>query len=654
MSFPLWLAAGLFAFWVLVAVLYSNRLGRLGLLVTEGDRRRWPITAIGVGIALAAGVTAFLAWRAADWIGLLFVALCWAGLAVPEVRRLGLALPGGATAVLAVAYGFEMWIPRSGDDFLPMAAAALASVVVVVVVVRDRRIPQEAIEQFAMNSQMNCDSFSLFDGLTLMLGNRLVLADQSLGVKPGEIVVIMGPSGVGKSVLADVTFGLRTRADTLYIDGEVGSAKACGALVFQEGGGLPHLSVEENLRLISSDAERFKALANRFQLDLRQSASTLSGGERRRLAVARALLASRRVLWLDEPEAGLDIQRVGNLAQMLVAEARTDGLALIVTTHNTSFAKLIADRVLFMDGEGQLLSLSSGQGHEDLSDLLADHLAAAETTGSAEKARAKDLVIQSRGSGRTGFGWMRGLSDWLLSIPQSVPFLPVLLWFRYARTTMVRALALSGGRGAVFYPFIGAVFGAVFVVTFHIVAQNFVVSAAKVIEEFGPELALRFVPPVAAILVAAAGGSTIASWIGDMSVGRHLDSLEVLGVRTQRWVLAPAWWGFFLASVTSTLTFGLALSCVFVGYIYHSREAGLFFPTLVGFLGDLWANPQCVPAFAKAVVYGLFVSSVTVGCASADHRSPSEAAAGITRGIVWSSVIIMTIELVTVSWGLVR
>ncbi len=210
------------------------------------------------------------------------------------------------------------------------------------------------------------NELKVFEDLTVVtMTGRVVLENESLAVKEREIVVLMGPSGVGKSVLADAVFGLdKDRGSAVVQIGEKGHLlpPGLGGLVFQTGGGLPHLSVDENLHLLSSDQtkrhQRVKDLELERKLD--QKASTLSGGERRRLAFVMQMLAPRRLLWLDEPETGLDLNRIEELENRL-EEQKRDGKALVVATHNTDFAMSIADRILYIKG-GKLNAISAATG----------------------------------------------------------------------------------------------------------------------------------------------------------------------------------------------------------------------------------------------------------------------------------------------------
>ncbi len=495
------------------------------------------------------------------------------------------------------------------------------------------------------------EAFSLFTDLTLTLENRVILDRQSLSVSPGEVTVLMGPSGVGKSILADVTFALSGRAADISIEGEVGTASDVGALVFQEGGGLPHLTVGNNLGLVSSDRARINELAQQFQVRLGQVVSTLSGGERRRIAFVRSVLADRRLLWLDEPEAGLDRKRVQQLGAMIADQAHIARMAIIVSTHNVNFAKDIADRILFFGTNGHLVCIFPDVKLDGVDQRLEELLSKSVTDADAEPMRSAEVHLPiPKAPGRRG---SRALVNCLTQMSESIPFLPFFLWQECARPTMLRSFGLSWLRGVAYYPFIGFIFGLVFVMTFNIISANFVVSAPKIILEFGPKIVLRFAPPISAILIASAAGSTIASWIGQMSAERHFDSLEVLGVRTRRWILGPAWWGLFTASVMHALAFVIAIISVFVAYVWIER-GGSFVEQYSVFLLRLESDEQFPIALSKILGYGIIVASVVTGCSSTDLRTPADVSAAITRSIVWCSITVMTIELAAVSIALAQ
>ena len=495
--------------------------------------------------------------------------------------------------------------------------------------------------------------FTLFENLTLILKgqDRIILNKQTLAIKPGEIVVLMGPSGVGKSILADVTFDLKGRTANLEVDGKVGTASKEGALVFQEGGGLPHLTVVNNLRIISSNRKEIDGLAKEFSLSkkqLKQPASSLSGGERRRIAVAMSVLAKRRFLWLDEPEAGLDLHRTQELGTVIKDQAKKQEMGIVVTTHNVDFARDIANRILFFNTSGKLVSIFPESEFgvkrdsigEYLATLLKDSIGETESTGKAEP-KPKRTKVDSRTTASTS----EMLLNCLTQMTESVPWLASFLLRRHMRSTLFGSFGLAWWRGALYYPFIGAIFALVLVLTFESISKIIpFVTPRTIIDLYGPEFVLRFVPPISAILIASAAGSSIASWVGQMSAERHLDSLNVLGVRTQRKVLGPAWWGLFVASVMHACAFGLTIVAVFVLYVDNNllEKYGEFLQTLKG-------HGQYRIALSKVVGYGAIVASVVIGCAGSSLRTSSDVSFAITRSIVWCSIIVMTIELIVVS-----
>ena len=518
-----------------------------------------------------------------------------------------------------------------------------------------------------LNTDIGSDLIPLFDTLSLRLSGRTILREQSLSVERGKITVLMGPSGVGKSVLADAVFRMGV-SSSLLVEGELGAAREVGALVFQEGGGLPHLTVQENLGFVvrskSSGEEAAQEgggvdaeeLVDQFELSPDTLGNNLSGGERRRLAVARSLLANRIFIWLDEPEAGLDLQRVDDLAEMLKQAARDRDLALLVTTHNPQFASAIGDRVIFLGHDGTLTEFDEGRSGPEseqtefgsssrlslLKGWLSDKLQATRPPQTTDV-----LPKSSRGRRAT----MVKPVEWLMRIGQSVPFLFVYPFMRQARRTFSLSLSLAALRGAVFYPFIGAILGGVFVLIFQL-SVPLLIDSVGLVHEFGANIVLRISPPIAAILVAACAGSTLASWLGQMAASRQLDALDVLGVHVKRWVIGPIWWGLCIATVTNTVLFALAFAAVFAGYIaligtHELHTVSTFWSSFVQ-PGSLAPAADLSVALAKSAGYGAIVAAVTTArCTASDMRSSEDVASAVTGGIVWSTIIVMAAELAT-------
>ncbi|MCQ2372043.1 MAG: LPS export ABC transporter ATP-binding protein [Akkermansia sp.] len=196
---------------------------------------------------------------------------------------------------------------------------------------------------------------------------RRVVDHVNLTVRPGEIVGLLGPNGAGKTTSFYMVAGL-VRPD----EGEV---SFCG----QDVSGLPmhlrarlgmgylpqeesifrKLSVVDNLMAIletredltkRQQAEKAQELMQRFNIErLRDSqAIQLSGGEKRRLTIARALASNPRLLMLDEPFAGVDPIAVQDIQRIVASLRETDGLSILITDHNVRETLGIVDRAYIL------------------------------------------------------------------------------------------------------------------------------------------------------------------------------------------------------------------------------------------------------------------------------------------------------------------
>jgi putative ABC transport system ATP-binding protein len=193
----------------------------------------------------------------------------------------------------------------------------------------------------------------------------------SLSVDSGEIVLLLGPSGSGKTTLVSMIGGLLTPTQgTVRIDG-IGplydrSDMAAMRLrtigfVFQTFNLLPALTALENvalpLRLLGagrrSATERATALLAQLGLSHRRHAlpGTLSGGEKQRVSLARALIADPRIILADEPTASLDTHKGREAMELIRASVHHGGQACVVVTHDTRLIDL-ADRVMRIEDGG--------------------------------------------------------------------------------------------------------------------------------------------------------------------------------------------------------------------------------------------------------------------------------------------------------------
>ncbi|MFJ6983709.1 MULTISPECIES: amino acid ABC transporter ATP-binding protein [unclassified Streptomyces] len=206
-------------------------------------------------------------------------------------------------------------------------------------------------------------------GLRKSFGDNEVLRGIDLEIAPGEVVCVIGPSGSGKSTLLRcVNLLEEPSAGEVHVGGteltdpdvDIDAARRRIGMVFQQFNLFPHLTVTENLTLPQrrvlrrSKAEAAKnAAENLARVGLSEKASaypaSLSGGQQQRVAIARALAMGPEVMLFDEPTSALDPELVGDVLAVMRMLAR-EGMTMMVVTHEMSFAREVADRVVFMDG----------------------------------------------------------------------------------------------------------------------------------------------------------------------------------------------------------------------------------------------------------------------------------------------------------------
>jgi phospholipid/cholesterol/gamma-HCH transport system ATP-binding protein len=207
-------------------------------------------------------------------------------------------------------------------------------------------------------------------GLRKRYGSQDVLGGLDFSVKPGEIFVIMGPSGSGKSVLLRHLIGLEspTEGEILIEGTPVGEdvlSKYRVAMVFQSGGLLNSLNVGENVGLYLSEhqlktpEEIARITAEKLELvglegTQEKMPSELSGGMKKRVAIARALVIEPQLLLYDEPTSELDpLSAVVVTEEILRLNERTN-VTSVVVSHDRELAFGIADRIAVID-DGRLL-----------------------------------------------------------------------------------------------------------------------------------------------------------------------------------------------------------------------------------------------------------------------------------------------------------
>ena len=206
-------------------------------------------------------------------------------------------------------------------------------------------------------------------GLVKAFGDHVVLDGIDEHIYPGEKVVIIGPSGGGKSTFLRCLNMLETPTrGTITFKGvditdprsDINKHRQKMGMVFQHFNLFPHMTIMRNLTLApmrllkksKSEAEA-KAMELLERVGLADRAASypgqLSGGQKQRVAIVRALCMEPEVMLFDEPTSALDPEMVGEVLDVMKKLAE-DGMTMVVVTHEMGFAKEVGDRILFMDG----------------------------------------------------------------------------------------------------------------------------------------------------------------------------------------------------------------------------------------------------------------------------------------------------------------
>ena len=201
-------------------------------------------------------------------------------------------------------------------------------------------------------------------------GDQKILKGITTTIQKGEKVVVIGPSGSGKSTFLRCLNRLETPTSgqilfegqdlTAISEKQLYAVREKMGMVFQHFHLFPHLTIQKNitlapvkLKLLTQEQanENAQLLLEKVGLSdkANQYPGKLSGGQKQRIALARALAMNPDVMLFDEPTSALDPEMVGEVLE-LMRELASEGMTMVVVTHEMGFAREVASRVMFMDG----------------------------------------------------------------------------------------------------------------------------------------------------------------------------------------------------------------------------------------------------------------------------------------------------------------
>jgi general L-amino acid transport system ATP-binding protein len=214
-------------------------------------------------------------------------------------------------------------------------------------------------------------------GVVKRFGSFTALQSVDIKVAKKEVVVVIGPSGSGKSTMIRCINRLEEHdAGRIFVDGveltrdvrNIQEIRRETGMVFQQFNLFPHLTVLDNVTLAPRQVRRTpKKEAEALGMELltqvripdqaKKYPGQLSGGQQQRVAIARALAMRPKVMLFDEPTSALDPEMINEVLDTMKDLAR-EGMTMIVVTHEMSFAREVADRVVFM-ADGQIVEVGT-------------------------------------------------------------------------------------------------------------------------------------------------------------------------------------------------------------------------------------------------------------------------------------------------------
>jgi thiamine transport system ATP-binding protein len=516
-------------------------------------------------------------------------------------------------------------------------------------------------------------------GLRVVLPDgRVLIDDLTLDVRPGEVVVLLGGSGAGKSTFARVLFERDELDATGY---EVVSAALTLdrdqlGLVPQRGALFDHLDVRGNLELALryADGEPRDAAAKDPEEWLRRvgldpalakpgtAVGRLSGGQAQRVAVARVLASRRKLMFLDEPSVGLDPHRVRMLARLIREQVKTLGVSAIVVTHDVALAAGVADRMFLLSlADRRLEQLfpdrwpgamedpgrtdgERGTWMIELETALVDHLEAHGDRPAPQQARPVHRVLARIGE---------------VVEPVVAPFRVAALALRHAPVQLVtrtrdfatiarRVVLQTLIRPLPFYLIVSTLIG--YTVLFVISKVGGAgVRPDALIRQIGGSYVVALAPALSAILFVAASGSATNAWLGSMGLTRQTLALEALGVDRRAYLWAPAWVSIGLAylAVAALFALGMIVGGLAVCAQYDVPHG---WELLTGDLLD--PRPErmryAVRAGFLVWIYGWGIASDVVAKGGAAKPEADAVTRGMTASVVACTLWVVAWELVSV------
>lgn len=401
--------------------------------------------------------------------------------------------------------------------------------------------------------------------LHVIAGERTLLENANATFDPNEITLIVGPSGVGKSILLKLVAGLTSDfGGSIEFDGTVsinGKPARCGeaGVVFQSFALFDELTPIDNLKFAKANGGRQassvapKELLSELNVPTRVPTSRLSGGQRQRLAIARTLIYNPSAILYDEPTSGLDPLTGKQVAELIRRTHEQYGKTSVIVTHDYHSLLPIADKVYLLDPTQKKLVEVAKDQWPTLPEKLKPM---------ASKVRVEEEGTELKLFDRLATGAKRffeSTTDSFVSLLVGiVSLLPVWKSPVWGLRSLVHFVRMVTGPTAILY-LMASGFISGFVTTYFTFKFLPFTDYTKplLMEDLLTALGFAtyriFVPVLSCVLIAARCGAAVTSDVGGRQYGNQVDALRTFGARPNFLLLTPILWSFLVG--TPVLTF---------------------------------------------------------------------------------------------------
>ncbi|MCE2791910.1 MAG: ABC transporter permease [Planctomycetota bacterium] len=516
-------------------------------------------------------------------------------------------------------------------------------------------------------------------GLSVKAGQRLLLDSVDAEFPAGRISLIIGPSGVGKSILLKIIAGLLPRqADGIGYSGNVWlgqrpSAPGLAGVVFQSFALLDELSPLENVDFAreagarnhrapaghSASSQSSRQWLDELQVPADVPTARLSGGQRQRLALARTLANDPPVLLYDEPTSGLDPSTAKRVTELIRETHLRHRKTSVVVTHDYLSLLPIADHVFLFDPQLKRLLEIPREDWPRLTERLEPLVIA--SGDSTPSAHSPESASRWRDWGHTlkqsAHRFLRGTSDSLVAAGTALASLvPIWKSIKWGLRFCWHYLLLVCGPTAIAYLFMAGLINGFVTTYFTFEFFPFAVyTEPLLIEELlkaiGFAIYRIFCPILACILIAARCGAAVTADVGGRQYGNQIEAMQTLGASPRSYLLTPIMWSFLIGTpllvyvcfYASTLASLLSFSWShpergpdFWDHYYHIRLRQVDQPLFDGFY---WM-------ISKIVTSALGIGAISYFRGRTTKLSSSDVSRSVTSTILWATLYVLAVHYV--------